>query len=79
MKAIIILSIIAVVFGVVAVMCCINAVKSKQELNKLKKREKENAKIDQKTNEQIESITSGYISDDLLAGAELLHEFAKRK
>lgn len=75
----IILVLIAVALGVFAVCAVIQNIKIKNKLNTEKKKEKQNAKIDEHTIEQIESITCGDVNNDFNAGVDLLHNLANRK
>lgn len=75
----IILVLIAVALGVFAVCAVVQNVKIKNKLDTEKKKDKQNAKIDKQTVEQIESITSGDIVNDFNAGVDLLHNLANRK
>lgn len=53
----------------------IENVKTKRELKAEKKKEKENAKIDQQTVENINAI----VSDDVHAGNDVLHQLAEKR
>lgn len=72
------LILISVVIGVFSVCAVIQNIKLKSELNAEKKKEKQNAKIDNETVEKIESITSGDVDADFNAGVDLLHNLANR-
>lgn len=50
-------------------------IKAKKELKAEKKKEKENAKIDKETIENIDAVTGG----DIHAGNDILHQLAEKR
>lgn len=69
------LILVCILMGLFAVCSFIENVKTKQELKKLKKQEKENAKIDNETLENIHDVAGG----DIHAGNNILHNLATKK
>lgn len=69
------LILVCILMGLFAVSSFIENMKTKQELKKLKKQEKENAKIDNETLENIHDVAGG----DIHAGNNILHNLATKK
>lgn len=70
----VVLILIAILFGAFAVIAFIENMKTKHEMNELKKQEKKNAKIDKETFEQINEVAGG----DVHAGNNVLHNLANK-
>lgn len=75
MKTTIILILIAIVSVAFGVLAFVENIKTKKELKAKKKQEKENAKIDKETIENI-GVVSG---DDIHAGNNILHNLAEKR
>lgn len=75
MKATIILILIALAGIGFGILSFIENIKTKQELKAEKKKEKENAKVDKETIENI-NIVAG---DDVHAGNNVLHQLAEKR
>lgn len=71
----VVLILLIIVFGIAAGGALIETVKAKRELKKLKKQEKQNAKIDKETLENINGIVDG----DIHAGNDVLHQLAEKR
>lgn len=64
-----------ILMGLFAICSFVENMKTKQELKKFKKQEKENAKIDNETLENIHDVAGG----DIHAGNNILHNLATKK
>lgn len=71
----IILFLVAVALGVFAVCAVVQNIKIKNELKAEKKKEKQNAKIDEQTVENINIVAGG----DVHAGNDILHQLAEKR
>lgn len=69
------LIVICVLMALFAVGSFIENLKTKEEIRKLKKQEKENAKIDNETLENIHDVAGG----DIHAGNNILHNLATKE
>lgn len=75
MKTTIILILVALVSVAFGVLAFVENVKTKKELKQIKKQEKENAKIDNETIENISTVAG----DDIHAGNNVLHQLAEKR
>lgn len=75
MKTIIICILIAVVSVAFGVLAFVENAKTKKELKAKEKQEKENAKIDKETIENINTVAGG----DIHAGNNVLHDLAQKR
>lgn len=71
----VVLILLIIVFGIAAGGALIETVKAKREVKKLKQQEKQNAKIDKETLENINGIVDG----DIHAGNDVLHQLAEKR
>lgn len=75
MKATLICILLIVVLGAFAVGSFVLNVERAKELKNMKKKERENAKIDKETMDSISTVAG----DDIHAGNDILHQLAEKR